>query len=168
VLKKNNVLNYIVIDDESYGKFVEAGIRYVSYRPRSEKEMRTYLLEKASKRKIEKPAELIDKVIDRLRELTYVNDETFVDWWIDQRTSHRPKGSRFIARELQQKGVQRELYEEKLATGNELEKAHSVLSRKASQLQNLPLLERKKKIYSLLGTRGFSGETISRIIDEKA
>lgn len=153
-------------DDTVYQKLVERAIRYVSFRPRSEKEMRTYLVEKISAWNIVSPESIITKVIDRLRELTYVDDDKFSDWWIDQRTTHRPKGARFIARELQQKGIPKEIYAEKLAIGNEIAKAQAVIAKKAQRLQKLPVLEQKKKIYGLLGSRGFSSETISRIIDE--
>lgn len=152
---------------DPYEKLVNAAISFVSFRPRSEKEIRCYLQEKLTKWNVDS-GEILEKVIDRLRKLTYIDDEKFVDWWIEQRTSHRQKGSRFIAQELIHKGIAREIFEEKLTLGNELEKAHAVVAKKASRLQKLPFIEQKKKIYSLLGNRGFSGSTISRVIDEIA
>lgn len=154
-------------DDDVYRHLIELAIRYVSFRPRSEKEIRIYLQEKIVKLDTESPL-VLEKVIERLRELAYVDDEKFADWWIDQRTAHRQKGALFIAHELAQKGVQREIYEEKLASGNELEKARAIIAKKATQLEQLPFMVQKKKIYSMLGTRGFSGEIIGRVIDEIA
>ncbi len=145
---------------------VEAGLRFVSFRPRSEKEIRAYLIKKLSRFSVI-PAEagiqfpILDRVITRLRELDYVNDEKFAAWWVDQRQSHKPKGSRLLSQELKAKGITAEIKQ-----SDEFGLARQALAKKVARWQSLPKLEQKKKIYGFLGRRGFDGEVIGRVIDE--
>ena len=90
--------------DEMYAKLLESSIRFVSFRPRSEKEFKDFLLKKLQKRKIPNGS-IIDRVIFRLRELGYIDDAKFASWWVEQRESHKPKGARLIAWELKAKGI---------------------------------------------------------------
>lgn len=145
---------------EYYPLLVEAGIRYVSFRPRSEKEIREHLVKKLQKHQIS-DSTLLDRVITRLRELDYVNDEKFAAWWVDQRQSHKPKGTRLLTRELNAKGVSVEIKQ-----SDEVGLAGTALSKKLALWGKLPKLEQKKKIYGFLGRRGFTSDTIHRVIDE--
>jgi len=44
--------------------------------------------------------------------------------------------------------------------------AKAVARTKLNVLQHLPKLEQQKKLSGLLGRRGFSSETIARVVDE--
>ena len=92
------------MDNPYYERLVNAAIRYVSFRPRSEKELRDFLTKKLTKWKVSGDL-LISKVIARMGELGYVDDAQFAAWWIDQRTAFKPKGNRLIKMELKAKGV---------------------------------------------------------------
>lgn len=104
---------------------------------------------------------LLERVITRLRELDYVNDEKFAAWWVDQRQSHKPKGTRFLTQELKAKGVTVEIKQ-----SDEVGLARQALAKKLDRWQALPKLEQKKKIYGFLGRRGFDSEVIRHVIDE--
>lgn len=175
-----------------YQKFLEYSIRYVSFRPRSEKEIRSFLLKKLSRfsvipaNKFVIPADagiqatLIDRVITRLRELDYVNDEKFAAWWLDQRSTHKPRGMRLLTQELKAKGVPDDLIKTLLVkrrdqftcgrneidTVDERTLTKRALEKKLPHWQRLSKLDKKKKIYGFLGRRGFDTETIHRVIDE--
>lgn len=145
--------------DDLYAKLLESSIRFVSFRPRSEKEFRYFLLKKLQRRKIS-DVRIIDQVLTRLRDLGYADDAKFVSWWVDQRQSHKPKSQRLIAQELKVKGIEvRDL------NLDEDELARRAIVKKLPLWQKLQVLERKKKIYGFLGRRGFDGETIHRVID---
>lgn len=146
--------------DEMYAKLLESSIRFVSFRPRSEKEFKYFLLKKLQKRKISDDS-IIDRVIFRLRELGYIDDEKFTLWWVEQRNSHKPKGGRLIEQELKAKGI-----EVKDFHLDEFDLARRAVAKKLLLWQKLPGLQQKKKIYGFLGRRGFDGETIHRVIDE--
>lgn len=145
-----------------YQKLLDASFHFISYRPRSEKEVKDFLAKKLERRKIDDHGMLI-KVLDRLRELGYIDDATFTSWWIKQRESHKPKGARLLAWELKAKGISLEIVPQ-----DEVASARRAIAKKLPLWQKLSPLERKKKIYGFLGRRGFDGDTIRHIIDEVA
>lgn len=156
------------MDNPYYEKLVNAAIRFVSFRPRSEKELRDFLSKKLTKWKVSGEV-LVSKVIARMGELGYVDDEAFARWWVDQRTTFTPKGNRVIKLELKAKGVSEGVIASVLAPrGSEslLKAARDAVARKMPLWSKLPVLERKKKLYGYLGRRGFDGETIGKLIDE--
>lgn len=148
----------------TYELLLGAGIRYVSFRPRSELEIHTFLTAKIKKWDVFAP-DVVEKVIERLRELSYVNDAAFAQWWIDQRSSFRPKGSRALMYELQKKGVSKNTIESCLKSEDELTPAKKVIQKKLAVWSKLPDIEQKNKMYSFLSSRGFSSDTIHKIID---
>lgn len=123
-----------------YEKLVNAALRFVSFRPRSEKELREFLQKKPNH-------EDVEKVMERMRELGYVDDKKFAQWWVEQRSAFRPKGKRVILYELRKKGVIVEFSLDEYA-----------LAKKA-------MARNPKNVYSFLSSRGFSSETIRRVID---
>lgn len=164
------------MDTTVYEKLLNAGIRFISYRPRSEKEIRDFLKKKLTRWKIY-GGTVVDKVIDRFTELGYVDDAKFAAWWVEQRRTFRPKGIRIITQELKAKGIRRETLEDVVCQSHpdrdqndkqlsEVDLARRAVQKKLAMWQRLPLLEQKKKIYAFLGRRGFDGETISSVIDD--
>ncbi len=155
------------MDNPYYERLVNASIRFVSFRPRSEKELRDFLTKKLNKWKVSGDL-LISKVIARMGELGYVDDEKFAQWWVEQRTAFKPKGNRLIHMELKSKGVAEAVIASVLAPrGSEslLTAARQAVARKLPLWAKLPILVRKKKLYDYLGRRGFDGETIAKVID---
>lgn len=160
------------MDNPYYEKLVNAALRFVSYRPRSEKELNDFLTKKLARWKVAGGL-LINKVVNRMRELGYVDDRKFAVWWVDQRMSFKPKGRRFIAMELTRKGISRETIEDVLEaagggqkTFSELKGAQKAIQRKLVLWARKPIIEQKKKVYTFLAQRGFSSDTIGKIIDE--
>lgn len=165
--------------EDLYQRLLESSFRFVSFRPRSEKEFRDFLAKKLQKRKIF-DQNIVDRVLLRLRELEYLDDAKFVSWWIDQRQTHKPKGMRLIAQELKAKGISDDLVKPLLvkqkgqyccgrnfiAPEDDITSAKRAVAKKLAQWQKLPKLEQKKKIYGFLGRRGFDAHTIHRVIDE--
>lgn len=137
-----------------YEKLVSAALRFVSFRPRSEKELRDFLLKKPNH-------EDVEKVIERMRELGYVDDRKFADWWVSQRSLFRPKGKRVIEYELRKKGVTLNV------SLDEYTLAKKALAKKSGLWASLPRNEYKKKVYTFLTQRGFSGDVIGQVIDGK-
>lgn len=154
--------------DDVYQRFLNAAYHFISFRPRSEKEIREFLQKK--RKKLGQTTEVIfQRVLDRLRELGYLDDEKFVRWWIDQRQLHRPKGMRFIVAELRGKGIAQDVIDAVItqeSEHSELDGARSIVNKKMKQWKTLPIPEKKKKIYEHLARRGFTSELIRHIIDE--
>lgn len=135
-----------------YEKLMGAAIRFVSYRPRSEKEIRDFLEKKLQKSHTSAPT-LLDKVIARLAELGYVDDAKFAAWWIEQRSGRKPKGAKLVVYELKEKGIK-----------VSVERDEKALAAKA--LAGKKVLDKKKAIDFLM-RRGFSWEVSARVVDER-
>ncbi len=86
----------------------QRALNYLSYRDRSEQEIRKNLVKK------EIPEEIIQEVLDKLRQSTLVNDRAFARNWIENRSQFKPRGKKALSVELRQKGVAREIIEEEL------------------------------------------------------
>ncbi len=155
------------MDNPYYERLVNAAIRFVSYRPRSERELRDFLAKKLTKWKVSGEG-LLNKVLARMGDLGYIDDKKFARWWVEQRNTFRPKGTVLLVRELYQKGVSRDLIEEVLSKskGSEKEIAKALVEKKLKFIKHLSKLDTKKKLYGFLGRRGFSSETIARVVDE--
>lgn len=148
--------------ESDYQYLLNASFRFLSFRPRSRKEIHDFL-----KKKIYGP-ELIEKTIERLRELGHVDDTKFVQWWVEQRQGRKPKGMQLIVYELMSKGVARDIIEQVLSSdlGDQKELAKKAISKKIDTLKNVSVLEKKKKLGDFLFRRGFSGDVIRRVVDD--
>lgn len=83
-----------------YRKALDAGLRFLSSRPRSEQEIVSNLKRKSYDNNV------ISKVISRLKELNYVDDGEFSRMWIEERKRFKPTGKRKLIQELKNKGVE--------------------------------------------------------------
>src|SRR3989344_9502808 len=150
---------------EQLKKLLDYAIKLLSIRPRSTWELKHKLVGYAVKHK--QPVKQIEEVISRLLQQNLLNDEEFVRWWVWQRKTFRPKGGRLLAAELSARGVDKETISKVLAdSSGEYEDAKNIAYKKAKLLAKLPLQQSKTKLSELLESRGFSWETIKRVIDE--
>ncbi|MCJ7551018.1 MAG: RecX family transcriptional regulator [Anaerolineae bacterium] len=131
---------------------------YLSYRPRSETELRDYLLEK------EFPESDVEEVLARLNRVGLVDDAEFARYWIDNRARFRPRGGRMLQYELQRKGVASETIEEALDDYDELAAVRKVAQEQARRLQHLPPDKFRRRLYARLARRGFSSGLIQEIL----
>lgn len=156
------------MDNENYQKLRDYGLKVLSFRPRTAKEIRGKLFQYSIKRGIS--AKILDQVLADLISQNFVNDEDFVRWWKDQRQSFRPKGLRLIKMELMQKGIDKETIDKVLSedieeTTSEYDLALKVINKKIQYFQNLSREKTKIKIKDLLLRRGFDWEVIYKVID---
>src|SRR5262245_33796948 len=85
--------------EEAQQEAVDRALNYLSFRPRSQREIRQYL-----RRKNTAP-EVIDAVLQRLGRLDLVDDRQFANFWLDSRERFSPKGAQALRYELHMKGV---------------------------------------------------------------
>ena len=72
----------------------DAAIQFLSHRPRSEREVRDRL------RKRQYSEAAIEIAIEKTRGWGYINDESFAEFWVENRLRHRPRGARLLSQEL--------------------------------------------------------------------
>jgi regulatory protein len=81
--------------------------RYLAARPRSRAEVRRRLL-RPSPRRAPPPADVVERALDRLERLGYLNDAEFAAYWAEQRERFSPRSARAVRQELRQRGVDAE------------------------------------------------------------
>ena len=127
---------------------------YLTYRPRSEAELRAYLLEKGCLEGV------VEEVLARLARVGLVDDEGFAHYWRDNRARFRPRGRRMLSYELGQKGVASEVIEAALEDYDEVAAARKVAQEQARRLGNLPPDVARRRLFERLARRGFSYDLI--------
>ena len=148
--------------DDSNRLAVEAGLNFISFRPRSSKEVSDHLRRKS----FDETAR--DHAIHRLRELGYLDDAAFARFWVESRESHRPKGQRALAWELRQKGIDGVIIEDVLARygGDEAALAHVAARKRAATIATADHAEFRRKLGAFLARRGFSYEVVEQVVDD--
>jgi regulatory protein len=84
---------------EQASRATEAALVFLSYRPRSEKEVRDRLRRGGFEQ------DAIEHAIARLHEWRYLDDADFARRWVENRSTHRPRGRRLLQQELRHKGI---------------------------------------------------------------
>ena len=139
---------------------------YLKFRPRTIKEAREHLYKKV--RTTHWSHEAVDKIINHLIELKFLDDKEFINYLVTSRTRTKVKGVFAIKQELLRYGVEKELIDEYFSNTqiNEEELAEKFLASRWDRFKSLPKQKRFEKAVSLLARRGFNFE-ISRKTVEK-
>jgi|SRR3989344_1390756 len=159
---------------DEFEKFYNKALKFLSYRPRSEDEVRKNLLNSRGRFKSAKrntTPEIAEKIIAKLKEYKFINDEEFVRWWVEQRTNFKPRSLRLIKMELKQKGITTELIDSVIHNSefkiqNDLELAKKLIEKRLNKYKSLPREEKFQKVARYLASKGFSYDIIKEIFKE--
>jgi len=134
-------------------------LRYLSYRARSEAEMRKYLSDKGFSDNVSQT------VIDRLKDERLINDPRFAQDWIDNRVSFRPRSQTQLRFELRNKGLSEDLIEDALqeADLDDIELACVAGKKLVGRYARLDWPDFRQKLGAALARRGFSYETVRSV-----
>lgn len=162
-------------------KFYNLALRFLSYRTRSEKEVRDRLQLKIQNSKVKtttQNSKLIDSIIEKLKEKKFINDEEFARMFLENRLRFKPRSLRVIKLELRQKGIAQELIEsgiknQELGVESDLESAKKLVEKKMGRFRNpfgkLRIGMTRNEIYQKLGrylaSKGFNWDIIKKSID---
>ena len=141
-------INDLQEKDQFEGAYQRA-INFLSYRVRSEKEIRQNLT------KHDVPEDIIERVVDRLRGASLVNDWDFASQWVENRVQFKPRGKRALSSELFQKGIGNEIIEDVLAELDEEELAYACARSRITKFTGMEKKAFQKKLSGLLTRRGF-------------
>jgi len=133
---------------------LNAAYNYLSYRPRSEGEIRQWLHRHGFAN------EVAESVIIRLREQNLSDDFAFARFWKENRLSFRPKSKRLIKKELRDKKVATEIIEQVTEDIDDEAIAHKLASSRMSALAHLDYPDFYRRLSSYLAYRGFGYEVI--------
>ena len=147
--------------EEELQRAVDRALNYLSFRPRSQTEVRQFL------RRKETPPELIDGVMERLNRLNLVNDHDFASFWMQNREQFSPRGAQALKNELRMKGVARDVVDELVDEEQDEERAIRAGRKKALSLLRLPDMDFntfRNRLGSFLQRRGFGYEVSTRTV----
>jgi len=149
---------------DSFEKFYNKALEFLSYRTRSEKEVREKLKLKQAE------PQVIEKVISKLKEKRFINDEEFARQWIENRERFKPRSLRLIRLELRQKGIEGEILERvvrdlEFNSESELEQAKRLVEKRIDKVRGLPKQEIYQKLGRFLASKGFNWDTVKKAID---
>lgn len=138
-------------------------INYLSYRMRSEKEVRSYLHQE------EITQTQVDRIVGRLKKSKLIDDLQFAEMFVRSRMNTSSKGPGLIRQELQEKGIQDEFIQEAL---EQFER--DVQEEKALKLVQKRLRRRRKDSFqkqldqarAALLRNGYPSSVINTVMDQ--
>lgn len=123
----------------------DRALKYLSYRPRTEAEIRTYL-----------GPDCTEDVITRLKRLKFIDDAKFAAWYVESRLRTRPRSTKLLELELKRKGV----HLEDSPVINDFESAALALQKKSR-------LKSRDQVIRFLHSRGFSWDVIEKVLKKR-
>ncbi len=143
---------------------LKTAFRYLSYRPRSEFELR----EKLHRRGFN--AETEEMVIARLKKQGLVDDVAFARLWSDSRESLSPRSQWLAGLELKKKGIADDIIAQATTVIDDDESAYRAALSKARRLPHAEYEDFRRKLGGYLRRRGFdyeiTGQTVKRVWEE--
>lgn len=138
-------------------------LRLLEFRARSEQELRTAM------RKKEVPGDVADEVMERLKELRYVDDDAFAESLAGSRMRVSHRGRTRIRQELRAKGIDRDAVEEVLADLDPEDEWLAARTFAAKKMRSMARLEphvAMRRLRGALARRGFGMDIVSRVSSE--
>ncbi len=145
-------------EDKLLEKATSQALRFLSYRARSESEVRRRLAPKYA-------GQVTESVVQRLKELGLLDDASFAREWTRSRVSHRPRSASAIRRELLGKGIDRDTAQAAVETLDDEESAYRAGQRAASSLADSDYVAFRRRLQGYLYRRGFNGAVIRKTAD---
>lgn len=138
---------------------LDAALRYLSYRPRSETEVRQRLRQRGF------DDDVVVKTMNILEERGLVDDVAFAQFWKGDRLSFSPRSRKLVQLELRQKGVSAELAAEVTGDLDDETSAYTAGLKRVHSLASLDYDEFRRRLFGYLRRRGFGYEVVSRVVE---
>jgi regulatory protein len=144
---------------DDFQRCLNAALHYISYRPRSENEVRDRL------KRGKYDTETREAVITRLKEKGYIDDLAFARFWLDNRQSFSPR-SRWLTRvELKQKGVAESIIDQLVGDIDDVDCAYQAALGKINKISLSDYQTYRRRLGGYLKRRGFKYEIIKRTVE---
>jgi regulatory protein len=143
---------------------LDVAYRYLSYRPRSESEIRVWLERKGFGRRA------IESTVSTLKKKKLLDDLAFARFWRESRESSSPRSRTALRSELRHKGIDPDVVAEALDGLDEEAAAYRAAQKKAARLGTHDHGDFRAKLSAVLKRRGFSYDvtehTVNRLWQE--
>lgn len=155
-------------NEDARERALQQAMLFLSYRVRSEKEIRQNLL------KHEIPEEVIEQTLEKLRKSGLANDKQFARVWVENRNTFHPRSRRALTMELRQKGLDDETVQAAVSSVDENALAYLSASKRAGRLKGAALSSSKglewgefrKKLSEYLARRGFPYSVTAPVVSK--
>lgn len=162
ILDKEFIEN--VLKFEELKKASNYALKYISYRPRSEKEV----IDKMTQNGYEN--ELIEYAINEMKRFGYLDDKQFALMFTRDKINIKQFGKQRLIAELYKKGINRNIIDEVIdkliEPDEEFERALAFAKKKLRMYRNDEYIAKKRKLSNTLAGRGFNYDIISKVINE--
>jgi len=155
-----------ILVEEARFRAHRLAVNYISYRPRSTREVSRHLMRKGYSK------DLARSVAQHLQKAGLINDAEFAAMFVRDRIARRPVGRAFLRRALQEKGISPQLVEQvlnKALSDEAQQEAARELAAKRLRLHQssyakLDAAHKKKRLFEYLLRRGFSIEIATKTV----
>ncbi len=138
----------------------ERALYFLSYRPRSEAEVRRNLRKKNVEDRV------AEVVVERLTRTGLLDDQEFARYWVESRLQFNPRGVRALRHELRQKGISDPVITDTLADFNEEAAARKAAEAGVRRLACLEGRDFRRRLGAYLARRGFPYAMIGPLVEE--
>ena len=144
---------------DHYHRCLNAAAHYLSYRPRSESELRERLHQRGF------DGDSVEAVLAKLKEQGLIDDMAFAQFWKDNREAFSPRSQWLTKLELRRKGIASNIIDQIADTIDDEDSAYRAALSKA---RSLPLSDYQsfcRRLGAYLKRRGFSYGVINHTIE---
>ena len=149
-----------IYDEDQYKQALAKAFLFLSHSMKSERQVRENLIKK------EFSDETVERVIERLKELNYIDDFTFAKSFAENSVN---SGVNAIKFKLKNKGISDEIINSVLlefSDDDQLEKAKELIKKQLPKYAKFEAYDKKRKLNEFLYRKGFQWDTIKSAIDE--
>lgn len=149
-----------ILENVIYNKAKNKAVKYISYQPRTEKEVTEKLKE------CEYSDDIIFRVIETMKKYNYINDKEYAKNFLTSKLNLKGYGIFKISFDLKQKGISDDIINDIIENTelNENKRALEVLEKKLRG-KKISDYKEKQKLYNFLLRRGFSYDVIKEAIN---
>jgi len=144
---------------DHYHRCLNAAAHYLSYRPRSEFELRERLHQRGF------DGDSVEAVLTRLKEQGLVDDMAFAQFWKDNRESFSPRSQWLTRLELRRKGIASNIIDQIADTIDDEDSAYRAALSKARSLPLSDYQSLRRRLGGYLKRRGFGYGVINHTIE---
>jgi regulatory protein len=135
-------------------------LRLINIRSRTEHELKKRLLEKGFK------SNVVDEVIERLKDVELINDEKIIHEIIEYGIRAKRLGRYGLRQYCLKRGIPKDLVDKiPMEEIDEETMAEELVRKRLTQMEGLPCDKKRRRLYGLLSRRGYSSETIWNVLN---
>jgi regulatory protein len=153
-----------LLQKDEYARVRDYAYTLLSYRSRTEYELRTRLLERGFQQGS------VQQVLHSLKQSGLVDDRSFAEKWMEDMFSRRPMGRLRAENELTKRRIREDLIhdvcEKAYQEDTEARLGRAAAEKKLSSLSSYPEEAVRKKVFSFLQRRGFDFGVIHNLMKE--